>query len=567
MAAKNIRDALKRAINQAGLREFQYENYIIHFTFERSLIEDELVNAIRDVLQNRQKRTLTDPELRALRNTARKVARRAYSRKNIIKAHKRQGYKIYKGKWSKVKARMARDHGYTRDKQGRPQRIVGPKQSQLGVYVPGAGAGLQFLRSLITNVDSVPVSYVASFGTETRQGGPNQKLHKQMWANAVYRMWKELGSYAGVGTGRQTNKNPSGPMVGNQRTSIIGAKQGRQSRYRRLHGPVASGFQGPPLESMTGLEAPSLGDTSVAVVGMVEALRDLGPDSVINEIPPYQEMYTYAYQDILHELDINFKINGQSISDIINFDKTIEIGMALGGDIHQGMMSPADKLAVEKKLDEIVDIMINDNSWNTDYVTSKGFSQRGGELVGALVIKELLNKSWWKKPNMRLKVNKQLALLGRREKEASKALQNQILAGSSKLGGIKKARKKGSRRSKVRNTARVSAKGQAHLSNPLALRNLINSVLPQMVAMKMQPPALRYRTGRFANSARVTQVMQGPRGGLQADYTYMRNPYETFEPGGDMGSTQRDPRKIIGESIREIVATAMQNKFIKTRRV
>ena len=88
-----------------------------------------------------------------------------------------------------------------------------------------------------------------------------------------------------------------------------------------------------------------------------------------------------------------------------------------------------------------------------------------------------------------------------------------------------------------------------------------------MVAIKMQPPALRYRTGRFANSARVTQVMQGPRGGLQADYTYMRDPYGTFEPGGKMGSVQRDPRRIIGQTIREIVAQAMQNKFIKVRRI
>ena len=103
--------------------------------------------------------------------------------------------------------------------------------------------------------------------------------------------------------------------------------------------------------------------------------------------------------------------------------------------------------------------------------------------------------------------------------------------------------------------------------SPIALKNLINSVLPQMVAIKMQPPALRYRTGRFANSARVTQVMQGPRGGLQADYTYMRDPYGTFEPGGKMGSVQRDPRKIIGESIRQRAQGIVGNKFLTTRRV
>jgi hypothetical protein len=92
-------------------------------------------------------------------------------------------------------------------------------------------------------------------------------------------------------------------------------------------------------------------------------------------------------------------------------------------------------------------------------------------------------------------------------------------------------------------------------------------MLPQVVAMKMQAPRLQFRTGRFANSARVTQVMQGPRGGLQADYTYMRDPYGTFEPGGKMGSVQRDPRRIIGQSIREIVSMQMQNKFIKVRRI
>ena len=82
----------------------------------------------------------------------------------------------------------------------------------------------------------------------------------------------------------------------------------------------------------------------------------------------------------------------------------------------------------------------------------------------------------------------------------------------------------------------------------------------------MQPPALRNRTGRFRQSAEVTNVNIGPRGGTQIDYTYMRDPYETFEPGGDMGSRNRDPRKIIGESVREIAMKLTQNKFITTRR-
>ena len=47
----------------------------------------------------------------------------------------------------------------------------------------------------------------------------------------------------------------------------------------------------------------------------------------------------------------------------------------------------------------------------------------------------------------------------------------------------------------------------------------------------MTAPALVYRTGRFAKSAEVTDVTVGPRGGTVIDYTYMKDPYQTFEPG------------------------------------
>ena len=83
----------------------------------------------------------------------------------------------------------------------------------------------------------------------------------------------------------------------------------------------------------------------------------------------------------------------------------------------------------------------------------------------------------------------------------------------------------------------------------------------------MTSPALNFRTGRFAASAQVQDVMVGPRGGLNVNYTYMRDPYETFEPGNAMGSTQRDPRKIIGESVREIAQSIIGDRFLRVRRV
>ena len=83
----------------------------------------------------------------------------------------------------------------------------------------------------------------------------------------------------------------------------------------------------------------------------------------------------------------------------------------------------------------------------------------------------------------------------------------------------------------------------------------------------MHPPALQFRTGRFANSAEVTNVMVGPRGGTEIQYTYQRDPYETFEPGNKQGSVQRDPRRIIGSTVREIAQQMVGQKFVRTRRV
>ena len=62
-------------------------------------------------------------------------------------------------------------------------------------------------------------------------------------------------------------------------------------------------------------------------------------------------------------------------------------------------------------------------------------------------------------------------------------------------------------------------------------------------------------------------VTQGPRGGTELDYTYMKNPYQTFEPGFKQGSTMRDPRKIIGESIREIATAILGRQPHTIRRV
>jgi hypothetical protein len=163
-------------------------------------------------------------------------------------------------------------------------------------------------------------------------------------------------------------------------------------------------------------------------------------------------------------------------------------------------------------------------------------------------------------PDMRFKINKKLVKEAKyKEKERTRARTKQIQKESSKT-----IRKFGGKTKKTRVNTTESMKTA---DNPLALEALLNASLPQVVASKMTSPALNYRTGRFAQSVEAEDVMVGPRGGLQVNYTYMKNPYQTFEPGFRQGSTYRDPRKIIGESIREIAQSIIGERFLKVRRV
>jgi hypothetical protein len=60
--------------------------------------------------------------------------------------------------------------------------------------------------------------------------------------------------------------------------------------------------------------------------------------------------------------------------------------------------------------------------------------------------------------------------------------------------------------------------------------------------------------------------VQTPQGFPSVGYTYALYPYQTFEPGYVQGSAERDPRKLIDASIREIATNLAIGRFY-TRRV
>lgn len=121
--------------------------------------------------------------------------------------------------------------------------------------------------------------------------------------------------------------------------------------------------------------------------------------------------------------------------------------------------------------------------------------------------------------------------------------------------------------SKVRAKPAVRTK-KGVASSPLQLIALINKDLPKVVQENMGPPRLVNRTGRFASSARVVNITKTPEGFPSVAYTYQRNPYQVFEEGskGAWSSRDRDPRRLIDQSIREIAAKYAIGRFY-TRRV
>lgn len=94
---------------------------------------------------------------------------------------------------------------------------------------------------------------------------------------------------------------------------------------------------------------------------------------------------------------------------------------------------------------------------------------------------------------------------------------------------------------------------------------ILNQQLPNVVAKNMGSPALNYRTGRFASGVRVTDISKTPQGFPSIGYTYQLYPYQTFEPGYVQGDPERDPRKLIDRSIREIMAQYAIGRFYTRR--
>ena len=97
---------------------------------------------------------------------------------------------------------------------------------------------------------------------------------------------------------------------------------------------------------------------------------------------------------------------------------------------------------------------------------------------------------------------------------------------------------------------------------------MINKKLPRIIRKNMRAPALENRSGAFASSVKVQDVNTTPQGHPSFGYIYEKNPYQIFEVGAGVApwaTPQRDPRKLIDRSIREVAAELAIGRFYTRR--
>ena len=114
----------------------------------------------------------------------------------------------------------------------------------------------------------------------------------------------------------------------------------------------------------------------------------------------------------------------------------------------------------------------------------------------------------------------------------------------------------------------ATKKARAKSVSPFSYMAMINKRLPQTVRKNMGAPGLENRSGRFAGSVEVQDVNITKQGHPSFGYTYEKDPYQVFEVGtgaAPWATSQRDPRKLIDRSIREVAAELAIGRFYTRR--
>tara|TARA_B110000285_G_C15085404_1_gene595925 strand:- start:398 stop:1750 length:1353 start_codon:yes stop_codon:yes gene_type:complete len=252
--------------------------------------------------------------------------------------------------------------------------------------------------------------------------------------------------------------------------------------------------------------------------------------------------------DIISNITTTFKTSGTksgSKSSEVSVQEDIEIGIEmLPRSKNPAGVEDYDLNKLLPKLEKAVTEYIK-RQHIENMPGSSSISQNAEELVTYMLLKQLS-----KSPNVGV-TTFLLEPKGRKAKDVKKA--GQYRKGRTQ-GSIKKARA-------------LKKKKITPAMKPLHLIGLINKELPNKVRENMEVPGLENRTGRFAQSARITDITETAKGFPSIGYTYQRDPYQVFENGssGPWANGERDPRTLIDRSIREIAVQFAIGRFYTRR--
>ena len=266
--------------------------------------------------------------------------------------------------------------------------------------------------------------------------------------------------------------------------------------------------------------------------------------------------------------DLTKKHKDQLIASVMELVVVAEQIISTGGDVRAGIsmiLTPIlkaeniergskEEAAVQEAFLQAFEMTFR----NIDYATLKGSSTLV-EKVEKFIVVDVFEKEL--KRSKRAKVQTQ----SRNTKSSTK---------TEDKGNTKKGRKTHSAKPINRGGALASGpavkraarhKSDANIQNILGI---LNNKLPETVRKNMGDPALRNRTGRFSNSVKITDITKTPTGMPSIGYTYDRDNYGQYEAssGSRYASTERDPRRLIDRSVREIAANMAIGRFY-TRRV
>jgi len=534
MAIKSIIKDIKSTMkNDLKTRNDQYKNHRIRFIFDKkhgvdtitTLILDGYINtpAVKKHIASTGGTALfTRDEVNELKSHVERNWKKVFDVKNIAAEHRSLGYNVTKT---------------IKDAKAIANSTIGQKTKLYPVAIYKTGV-------------DVTAIYLASFyGKKHAFGGGDTQnvVVRNLMNECIDNTIKDMTSGAMANSGKPFGLGGRKPVV--SRGTLKSSMPREGSYRRRVHGE--------PIGTRTGGS-----DTTVPSVNMMEVLNKHAK-TVATRAAMKSKLSTSGVVDKLVEEAIDgitagLKIKRKSMSSAIKHTSQVEIVMTLANDVvNTYQHTRADRHPLEVAANSVERAMLHKFT-NPNYQASKSPKKRLVEVGSKQIVQNLFAHKT--NPDMRYKVNKSILAQGKGE-TINEVVQDIVSLTTAAYARKSTRNAKGKRPPRGRGAAQGKV-AQAAGENPMALRNLLNELLPKVVAKNMTSPALNYRTGRFANSVNVDNVTQGPRGGnTMIEASYMTDPYSTFAPGGKKYTPQRNPEALIKRSVREIATSIVGAKF------